>query len=97
MSHQSYKISTIVYARGQESIQIFLPSKPKEEPLTIEITTGSHDIHRMYVDGGASADIMYEHYFKRLRPEIQKQLSPATTSLTGFTEKRYGLWGNYDY
>ena len=28
------------------------------EPLTIEIYTGGHNIHRMYVDGGASTDIM---------------------------------------
>lgn len=55
------------------------------EPLTIEIHTGGHDIHRMYIDGRASANILYDHCFKRLRPEIQSQLIPATTSLTGFT------------
>lgn len=44
----------------------------------------------MYVDGGASTDIMYEHCFKRLRPEIRSQLSPATTSLTGFTGEK--IW-----
>ena len=44
----------------------------------------------MYVDGGASADIMYEHCFKRLRPEIRSQLIPATTSLTGFTGEK--IW-----
>ncbi|GJT73747.1 hypothetical protein Tco_1033033 [Tanacetum coccineum] len=64
------------------------------EPLTIEINAAGHDIHRMYIDGGASADILYEHCFKRLRPEVKSQLNPATTSLTGFffffTEKKYG-------
>jgi hypothetical protein len=60
------------------------------EPPTIEINMGGHDIHRMYVDGGASADIMYEHCFKRLRPEIRSQLSPAMTSLTGFTGEK--IW-----
>ena len=60
------------------------------EPLTIEIHTGGHDIHRMYVDGGASADIMYEHCFKRLRPDIRSQLIPATTSLTSFTGEK--IW-----
>ena len=60
------------------------------ESLTIEINTGGHDIHRMYVDGGASADIIYEHCFKKLRPEIQRQLSPAMTSLTGFTGEK--IW-----
>jgi hypothetical protein len=60
------------------------------EPLTIEIHTGGHDIHRMYVDGGASADIMYEHCFKRLRPEIRSQLISATTSLTSFIGEK--IW-----
>jgi hypothetical protein len=60
------------------------------EPLTIEIHTRGHDIRRMYIDGGASADILYEHCFKRLRPEIKSQLIPATTSLTGFTGEK--IW-----
>ena len=60
------------------------------EPLTIEIHTGGHDIRRMYIDGVASADILYEHCFKRLKPEIQSQLIPATTSLTGFTGEK--IW-----
>ncbi|GJQ98920.1 hypothetical protein Tco_0521905 [Tanacetum coccineum] len=34
------------------------------EPLTIEINAAGHDIHRMYIDGGASADILYEHCFQ---------------------------------
>ncbi|GJR88356.1 hypothetical protein Tco_0212367 [Tanacetum coccineum] len=41
------------------------------EPLTIEINAAGHDIHRMYIDGGASADILYEHCFQRLRPEVK--------------------------
>ncbi|GKG04596.1 reverse transcriptase domain-containing protein, partial [Tanacetum coccineum] len=53
-------------------------------------TTISHDIHRMYIDGGASADILYEHCFQRLRPEVKSQLNPATTSLTGFTGEK--IW-----
>lgn len=47
----------------------------------------------MYVDGGASADIMYEHCFKRLRPEIQSQLIPATMSLTSFTGEKFWPMG----
>ncbi|GJY96175.1 reverse transcriptase domain-containing protein [Tanacetum coccineum] len=59
-------------------------------PLTIEINAAGHDIHRMYIDGGASADILYEHCFQRLRPEVKSQLNPATTSLTGFTGEK--IW-----
>nr|GEZ12752.1 reverse transcriptase domain-containing protein [Tanacetum cinerariifolium] len=42
-------------------------------------------IHRMYVDGGSSMEIFYEHCFNRLRPKIKSQMVPATTSLTGFS------------
>nr|GEY53519.1 reverse transcriptase domain-containing protein [Tanacetum cinerariifolium] len=53
--------------------------------MTIEAEIGGHCIHRMYVDGGSASEIMYEHCFNRIRPEIKKQLVPATTSLIGFS------------
>ncbi|GJX62349.1 hypothetical protein Tco_0295249 [Tanacetum coccineum] len=39
----------------------------------------------MYVDGGSASEILYEHCFSRLRPEIKNQLVPATTPLIGFS------------
>nr|GEZ68545.1 protein ALP1-like isoform X1 [Tanacetum cinerariifolium] len=39
----------------------------------------------MYIDGGSSMEILYEHCFNRLRPDIKRQMVPATTSLTGFS------------
>ncbi|GJR12468.1 hypothetical protein Tco_0795120 [Tanacetum coccineum] len=66
--------------------------------ITIEINEAGHDIHRMYIDGGASADILYEHCFQRLCPEVKSQLNPATTSLTGFTgEKICAIRATFDY
>nr|GEZ32298.1 reverse transcriptase domain-containing protein [Tanacetum cinerariifolium] len=56
-----------------------------EGPLVIEAEVGGHMIHRMYVDDGSSMEILYEHCFNRLRPEIRSQMVPATTSLTGFS------------
>ncbi|GKC09829.1 reverse transcriptase domain-containing protein [Tanacetum coccineum] len=56
-----------------------------EGPLVIEAEIGGHMIHRMYVDGGSSTEVLYEHCFNRLRPEIKNQMVPATTSLTGFS------------
>ncbi|GKA29074.1 hypothetical protein Tco_0715319 [Tanacetum coccineum] len=41
-----------------------------EGPMIIEAEMGGHFIHRMYVDGGSSLEILYEHYFNRFRPEI---------------------------
>ncbi|GKE36571.1 hypothetical protein Tco_1459976 [Tanacetum coccineum] len=39
----------------------------------------------MYIDGGSSTEVLYEHCFNQLRPEIKSQMVPATTSLTGFS------------
>ncbi|GKF41711.1 reverse transcriptase domain-containing protein, partial [Tanacetum coccineum] len=62
-------------------------TKGTEGPLVIEAEIEGHTVHRMYVDGGSSMEILYEHCFNRLRPEIKSQMVPATTSLTGFSEE----------
>ncbi|GJY68976.1 reverse transcriptase domain-containing protein [Tanacetum coccineum] len=72
------------------------PTKDKslgtEGSLVIEAEIGRHMIHRMYVDGGSSMEVLYEHCFNRLRPEIKSQMVLATTSLTGFSgETRWPL------
>ncbi|GKC39972.1 reverse transcriptase domain-containing protein, partial [Tanacetum coccineum] len=56
-----------------------------EGPLVIEAEIGGHMIHRMYIDGGFSMEVLYEHCFNQLRPEIKSQMVLATTSLTGFS------------
>nr|GEZ49401.1 reverse transcriptase domain-containing protein [Tanacetum cinerariifolium] len=60
-------------------------SNGTEGPLVIEAEVGGHTIHGMYIDGGSSMEILYEHCFNRLRPDIKRQMVPATTSLTGFS------------
>nr|GFB03018.1 reverse transcriptase domain-containing protein [Tanacetum cinerariifolium] len=60
-------------------------SNGTEGPLVIEAEMDGHMIHRMYIDGGSSMEILYEHCFNRLRPEIKSQMVPATTSLSGFS------------
>ncbi|GJV77396.1 hypothetical protein Tco_1508980 [Tanacetum coccineum] len=54
-------------------------------PMIIEAKIGGHFVHRIYVDGGASSEVLYEHCFVRLWPEIRSQMIPATTSLIGFS------------
>nr|GEX98383.1 reverse transcriptase domain-containing protein [Tanacetum cinerariifolium] len=56
-----------------------------EGSLVIEAKIGRHMIHRMYVDGGSSMEVLYEHCFNRLLPEIKSQMVSTTTSLTGFS------------
>ncbi|GJX68727.1 reverse transcriptase domain-containing protein [Tanacetum coccineum] len=60
-------------------------NKGTEGPLVIEAEIMGHAIHRMYVDGGSSMEILYEHCSNRLRPEIKSQMVPATTSLISFS------------
>ncbi|GJU44606.1 hypothetical protein Tco_1201872 [Tanacetum coccineum] len=73
----------------------FLPlsaNNGTEGPLVIEAEIEGHAIHRMYVDGGSSMEVLYEHCFNRLRPEIKSQMVPTTTSLTGFSGKLSWKW-----
>ncbi|GJS39614.1 hypothetical protein Tco_0564657 [Tanacetum coccineum] len=50
-------------------------NKGTEGPLVIEAEIGGHAIHRMYVDGGSLMEVLYEHCFNRLRPEIKSQMA----------------------
>nr|GEU31678.1 hypothetical protein [Tanacetum cinerariifolium] len=54
-------------------------------PLVIEAEISRRIVHRIYVDGGSSMEVLYEHCFNRIQPEIKSQMVPATTSLTGFS------------
>ncbi|GJT49234.1 reverse transcriptase domain-containing protein [Tanacetum coccineum] len=71
------------------NLEISFPSLGNDEgaegPLVIEAEVGGHQVHRMCINGGSSFEILYEHCFNRLRPEIRNQMVPATTSLVGFS------------
>ncbi|GJX17127.1 reverse transcriptase domain-containing protein [Tanacetum coccineum] len=89
----TYKISSAAQSRKVQTTttpcEITFPplttSMGTEGSLVIETEIGGHMIHRMYVDGGSSTEVLYEHCFNRLRPEIKSQMVPATTSLTSFS------------
>ncbi|GJZ70819.1 reverse transcriptase domain-containing protein [Tanacetum coccineum] len=71
-----------------ESVSSFPPIGEEDEtegPMIIEAKMGGHCVHRMYVDGGSSSEILYEHCFNRFRPEVRNQMIPATTPLVGFS------------
>ncbi|GJX40831.1 hypothetical protein Tco_0255821 [Tanacetum coccineum] len=69
--------------------EIFFPPLGEDEgtegPMIIEAEIEGHCIHCMYMDGESASEILYEHCFSRLRPEIKNQLMPATTPLIGFS------------
>ncbi|GJX56478.1 reverse transcriptase domain-containing protein [Tanacetum coccineum] len=56
-----------------------------EGPMIIKAEMRGHCVHYMYVDGGSSLEILYEHCFKRFCPEVRNQMIPATTPLVGFS------------
>nr|GEY42120.1 reverse transcriptase domain-containing protein [Tanacetum cinerariifolium] len=56
-----------------------------ECPFVIEAEIGGHMIRRIYVDGGSSTEVLYEHCFNRLWLEIKSQMVLATTLLTDFS------------
>ncbi|GJY92975.1 reverse transcriptase domain-containing protein [Tanacetum coccineum] len=56
-----------------------------EDPMIIEVEIGRLFVHRVYIDGGASSEVFYEHCFIKLRKEIRDQIVPATTHLIGFS------------
>ncbi|GJT71108.1 reverse transcriptase domain-containing protein [Tanacetum coccineum] len=54
-------------------------------PMIIEAEMGGHFVYRMYVDGGSSSKILYEHCFNRFLLEVGSQMVPATTPLVRFS------------
>ncbi|GJR22018.1 hypothetical protein Tco_0970545 [Tanacetum coccineum] len=73
------------------NLEISFPPIDEEEgaegPMIIEAEVGGHFIHRMYVDGGSASEIMYEHCFNKLLPEVKSKMVLATAPLIGFSGK----------
>nr|GEZ23434.1 reverse transcriptase domain-containing protein [Tanacetum cinerariifolium] len=88
-----HKDRTMGYANPVSHVQLYADGKREGEdegiegPMIIEAEIGGHCIHRIYMDGGSASEILYEHFFNRLRPEIKNQLMPATTPLIGFSSE----------
>ncbi|GJW68331.1 reverse transcriptase domain-containing protein, partial [Tanacetum coccineum] len=78
----------ITQSFSPETAMSFPPLREEEGtegPMIIEVEMGGHFVHRVYVDGGASSEVLYEHCFIKLRKEIRDQMVPATTHLIGFS------------
>lgn len=62
-----------------------------DHPLVIKADVGGHRVHRMYVDNGSASEVLYEHCFNRLSPEVRKRMIPATTPYLVSMAKYHGL------
>nr|GEV56899.1 reverse transcriptase domain-containing protein [Tanacetum cinerariifolium] len=59
----------------------------KDKPTTIYMVRSWQRTIKKKItqNGGSSLEILYEHCFNRLRPDIMSQMVPGTTSLVGFS------------
>ncbi|GKB86407.1 reverse transcriptase domain-containing protein [Tanacetum coccineum] len=55
-----------------------------EDPLIIKANIRGTVIHRVYVDGGSSTEIMYEHCFQQLTNKAKALIRSPTSPLVGF-------------
>jgi ribonuclease HI len=60
---------------------------PHDDALVITLLIGNFNIHRVLVDNGSSADILFLPAFKKMGIE-HKRLIPAPTPLVGFTGEK---------
>ncbi|KAI3523814.1 hypothetical protein L1887_02239 [Cichorium endivia] len=56
-----------------------------DDPLIIQARVRDVIIHRVHIDSGSAADIMFEHCFRQLPREWRADLCPPAGNLTGFT------------
>ncbi|GJV41999.1 hypothetical protein Tco_1420439 [Tanacetum coccineum] len=55
-----------------------------DEPLIIEAVMEGYLVRRVYVDQGASVEVMFEHCFENLSPAIRSHLRDTQMDLVGF-------------
>ncbi|GJW62251.1 reverse transcriptase domain-containing protein [Tanacetum coccineum] len=55
-----------------------------DEPLIIEAVMEGYLVHRVYVDQGASVEVMFEHCFENLSLAIRSRLMDTQMDLVGF-------------
>ena len=67
------------------SFPLILPGDVFDEPLIVEAEVERYTIRRVYVDQGASVEVMYEHCFENLDFSIRSQLKETSTPLVGFS------------
>ncbi|GKE20345.1 reverse transcriptase domain-containing protein [Tanacetum coccineum] len=58
-----------------------------DSPIILEALIEGFQVRRIYVDGGISFEVMYEHCFRNLRTETKAKLKEPRTPLVGFSGK----------
>ncbi|KAK9074310.1 hypothetical protein SSX86_006908 [Deinandra increscens subsp. villosa] len=61
------------------------PDEAQEAPLNVAADIAGHRVARIHVDGGSGTEIMYEHCFVRMMPDIRARVQEDYTPLIGFS------------
>ncbi|GKD83494.1 reverse transcriptase domain-containing protein, partial [Tanacetum coccineum] len=71
--------------------EISFPSVPRcrlvDSPIILEALIEGFLVRRIYVDGGSSSKVMYEHCFRNLGTETKAKLRESRVPLVGFTRE----------
>nr|GEV58159.1 reverse transcriptase domain-containing protein [Tanacetum cinerariifolium] len=67
-----------------------------DETLIVEVEVEGYLVRRIYVDGGASIEVMFEHCFENLSLAIKARLREIQTELVGFAREAMKLLGKIE-
>ncbi|GKA91656.1 hypothetical protein Tco_0813581 [Tanacetum coccineum] len=65
-------------------------------PIILEALIEGFQVRRIYVDGGSSSEVMYEHCFRNLGTEIKAKLRESRVPLVGLSGEVNYLMGAID-
>ncbi|GJX71341.1 reverse transcriptase domain-containing protein [Tanacetum coccineum] len=62
-------------------------------PLIVEAEVEGYWVRRVFIDQGAAVQVMFEHCFDHMSPNIKARLTPTQTELVGFSgEQLIPIW-----
>ncbi|XP_059441959.1 uncharacterized protein LOC132174300 [Corylus avellana] len=75
------KKDSVILSFSEEDAKGVMP--PHDDPLVVTVTVANHMIHRILVDNGSSADILYWPIFKQMGID-RDRITPFSSPLVGF-------------
>ncbi|GKC94651.1 reverse transcriptase domain-containing protein [Tanacetum coccineum] len=62
-----------------------LPNVGSVDPVIIKVYISGRQVNRVYLDGGSSCEVIYEHCFLKLKPSIRSLRVDSNTPLVSFS------------
>jgi hypothetical protein len=79
--HKSHRKESMVVGFSDEDYEGI--SLPHTDAIVVTLQVANHRIHRMFIDNGSSADILYWSAFRNMEISAENVI-PATSPLVGF-------------